>query len=81
MEARHVLFLSCLAINYTHFQHFAITSNGLLRQNFPKKTDFKKVTQCEVRRAGERLNTRPRKLLGYKTPGDLMAEHIAVLAA
>ena len=26
MEARHVLFLSCLAINYTHFQHFAITS-------------------------------------------------------
>ena len=56
-------------------------TNGLLRQYFPKKTDFKKVTQCEVRRAVVRLNTRPRKLLGFKTPSDLMAEHIAVLAA
>jgi IS30 family transposase len=56
-------------------------TNGLFRQYFPKKTDFKKVTQCEVKRAVERLNTRPRKLLGFKTPSDLMAEHIAVLAA
>lgn len=56
-------------------------TNGLLRQYFPKKTDFKKVTQCEVKRAVERLNTRPRKLLGFKTPSDLMAEHIAALAA
>jgi len=56
-------------------------TNGLLRQYFPKKTDFKKVTQCEVKRAVERLNARPRKLLGFKTPSDLMAEHIAALAA
>ena len=56
-------------------------TNGLLRQYFPKKTDFKKVTQCEVKRAVERLNARPRKLLGFKTPSDLMAEYIAALAA
>ena len=56
-------------------------TNGLLRQYFPKKTDFKKVTQCEVKRAVERLNARPRKLLGFKTPSDLMTEHIAALAA
>ena len=56
-------------------------TNGLHRQYFPKKADFKKVIQCEVKRAVERLNTRPRKLLGFKAPSDLMAEHIAALAA
>lgn len=56
-------------------------TNGLLRQYFPKKTDFKKVTEREVKWAVERLNTRPRKLLGFKTPSDLMAEHRAALAA
>ena len=56
-------------------------TNGLLRQYFPKSTNFKKVTQVEVRRAVERLNTRPRKYLGFKTPGDLMANHRAALAA
>lgn len=56
-------------------------TNGLLRQYFPKKTDFKRVTQREVKRAVDKLNTRPRKLLGFKTPGDLMAEHMAAQAA
>lgn len=56
-------------------------TNGLLRQYFPKSTDFKEVGQAEVRRAVKRLNTRPRKYLDFKTPGDLMAEHRAALAA
>jgi IS30 family transposase len=56
-------------------------TNGLLRQYFPKSTDFKKVSQIEVRRAVKRLNSRPRKYLDFKTPGDLMAEHRAALAA
>lgn len=56
-------------------------TNGLLRQYFPKSTDFKKVSQMEVRRAVKRLNSRPRKNLGFKTPGDLMAEHRAAIAA
>ena len=56
-------------------------TNGLLRQYFPKKTDFKEVTQADVRRAVNRLNARPRKYLDFKTPGDLMAEHRAALAA
>ncbi len=56
-------------------------TNGLLRQYFPKKTDFKRVTQREVKRAVDKLNTRPRKLLGFKTPSDLMAEHMAAQAA
>ena len=56
-------------------------TNGLLRQYFPKDTDFKKVTQLEVRRAVKRLNTRPRKDLEFKTPDQLMGDHRAALAA
>ena len=56
-------------------------TNGLLRQYFPKDTDLKKVTQGEVRKAVDRLNSRPRKGLGYKTPGQLMNEHRAGFAA
>ena len=56
-------------------------TNGLLRQYFPKNTDFKKVEQIEVRRAVRRLNSRPRKNLDFKTPAQLMDEHRAALAA
>ncbi len=56
-------------------------TNGLLRQYFPKSTDFKKVSQVDVNRAVKRLNARPRKYLDFKTPDDLMAEHRAALAA
>ncbi len=56
-------------------------TNGLLRQYFPKKTDLKGVTQLEVRRAVSRLNSRPRKGLDFKTPGQLMNDHRAALAA
>ena len=56
-------------------------TNGLLRQYFPKNTDFKKVEQIEVRRALGRLNSRPRKDLDFKTPAQLMDDHRAALAA
>lgn len=43
-------------------------TNGLIRQFFPKKTFFAKVTQTEVDRVAKLLNLRPRKRLGYLTP-------------
>ena len=43
-------------------------TNGLIRQYFPKGTDFTKVTRYEVKRAQHQLNGRPRKTLGYQTP-------------
>ncbi len=43
-------------------------TNGLIRQYFPKGTDFTKVSRYEVKRAQDRLNGRPRKTLGYLTP-------------
>ncbi|WP_226646230.1 IS30 family transposase [Microbulbifer variabilis] len=56
-------------------------TNGLLRQYFPKKTDFKLINQADVRAAIERLNNRPRKTLGYKTSRQIMGEYTAAIAA
>ncbi len=43
-------------------------TNGLLRQYFPKKLDFRTIDDKEVQHAMDRLNNRPRKTLGYATP-------------
>ncbi len=56
-------------------------TNGLLRQYWPKKTDFKKVSQKLVSSVIVQLNNRPRKKLNYKTPANKMAEHMAAIAA
>jgi IS30 family transposase len=43
-------------------------TNGLLRQYFPKKSDFQSVSNKTLERAMARLNFRPRKTLRFKTP-------------
>ena len=56
-------------------------TNGLLRQYWPKITDFKKVSQSKVQDVIVKLNDRPRKKLNYTSPAKLMAEHMVVIAA
>ncbi|VAW49147.1 Mobile element protein [hydrothermal vent metagenome] len=56
-------------------------TNGLLRQYWPKSTDFKKVSANEVSSVIIQLNDRSRKKLGYITPVRLMAEHMAAIVA
>lgn len=46
-------------------------TNGLIRQYFPKNRDFKTITQQEINLVMERLNNRPRKCLGMKTPNQV----------
>ncbi|HLD79987.1 MAG TPA: IS30 family transposase, partial [Candidatus Nanoarchaeia archaeon] len=53
-------------------------TNGLIRQFFPKKTDFSKVTLKEIKRAQDLLNGRPRKVLGWKKPNEVFQELIAL---
>ena len=43
-------------------------TNGLVRRYFPKGTDFSTVTDVEIERVEHKLNNRPRKVLGWKTP-------------
>jgi IS30 family transposase len=46
-------------------------TNGLLRQYFPKGTDFSKITEEDLAFAVKKLNYRPRKCLGYQTPHEV----------
>ncbi len=46
-------------------------TNGLLRQFFPKKTDFKTISWKQIKDAVDNLNNRPRKTRGYLTPNQL----------
>jgi len=43
-------------------------TNGLIREYFPKKTDFTTIPDEEIKRVEDDLNNRPRKRLNYKTP-------------
>ena len=49
-------------------------SNGLLRQYFPRNMMLSEVTQEQVQRAVDRLNHRPRQVLGYRTPFEVFFE-------
>lgn len=46
-------------------------TNGLIRQYLPKRKSMAKVTQRDCDRIARKLNTRPRKRYGYRTPEEL----------
>jgi len=46
-------------------------SNGLLRQYFPKGMGLVNITEAQVLAAVDRLNHRPRKVLGFRTPHEV----------
>ncbi len=46
-------------------------TNGLLREYFPKGCDLNKVSHAEIQQIVDKLNKRPRKTLGYRTPFEL----------
>ena len=46
-------------------------TNGLVRQYFPKATDFRKLDPAELERVETLLNNRPRKALDYRTPAEV----------
>jgi IS30 family transposase len=49
-------------------------TNGLLRQYFPKATDLSQHSQAKLNTIANRLNNRPRKTLGFRTPGEVFNE-------
>jgi len=51
-------------------------TNGLIRQYFPKGTDFRKVAVKDIKEAERRLNSRPRKVLDFYTPSEKFYELI-----
>lgn len=45
--------------------------NGLIRQYFPKGSSFENITKEQVQEVENKLNNRPRKRFGYKTPNQV----------
>lgn len=55
-------------------------TNGLLRQYFPTGLDLSAFSQRQLNAIARRLNTRPRKTLGYRTPAEAFSAIVASTA-
>jgi transposase, IS30 family len=49
-------------------------SNGLVREYFPKGMDLSTITASQLKVIEDRLNNRPRKILGFKTPNEVFSQ-------
>ena len=54
--------------------------NGLLRQYVPKKRAMESITDEEIRMIENRLNNRPRKRLGFRTPSEVFHQSLSRVA-
>lgn len=51
-------------------------TNGLLRQYFPKGTDLSRWTHDDLLAVQAAINSRPRRILGWKTPAEALNDHL-----
>ena len=49
-------------------------TNGLIRYYLPKGSDLAGITQDQLDEIAARLNTRPRRILGYATPAEALSD-------
>jgi IS30 family transposase len=84
--AEHVRIAEALKANFYFAHPYSAwergtneNTNGLVRQYFPKKTDFSKVALSETKVAVDRLNQRPRKCLDFKTPFEVFFDQSVAL--
>jgi IS30 family transposase len=76
--ANHQQIAACLETDF-YFAHpyhswergLNENTNGLVRQYFPKKMPFAVITDEQLQMVEDKLNHRPRKTLGYRTPNEL----------
>jgi IS30 family transposase len=52
-------------------------TNGLLRQYFPRGTDLSRHSAEDLAAVAATLNSRPRKTLGWRTPAEVLSDHLA----
>jgi len=65
---------------YSSWQRGTVeNTNGLVRQYFPKKSAFAALTECDIQLVNDRLNNRPRKSLGFRTPNEVFYNHFVAL--
>lgn len=81
--ARHKLFTNITGVK-VYFAHPRSpwergtneNTNGLIRQFFPKGTDFNKVTRYEIKKVQDLLNGRPRAALNFRKPYEVFNQLI-----
>jgi transposase, IS30 family len=54
-------------------------TNGLVRQYFPKKSDFSVLSDTDIKHVNDRLNDRPRKALAFRTPNEIFNNQFVAL--
>jgi len=81
--AQHELIAERLGTNFFFAHPYAFweraaneNMNGLIRQFFPKKMSLQTITQKDIEFAVHRLNHRPRKCLGFKTPHQIFMNQL-----
>ena len=55
-------------------------TNGLIRRYLPKGTDFNQINKKQLMIIQEKLNNRPRKIIGFKTPKEIMNSELKFVA-
>lgn len=55
-------------------------TNGLIRRYLPKGTNFNEISLKQLQNIQEKLNNRPRKIIGYKTPKEMMDIELKFIA-
>lgn len=74
---RHFSMKSYFCDPYSSWQKGGVENIiGLVREYLPKGTDLSKVTDEQVQAIQDRLNNRPRKSLGYKTPKEVLSKYL-----
>ena len=53
-------------------------TNGLIRQYFPKGTDFAQISEDEIKMVQRKLNGRPRKVLNFYKPDEVFNKLVAL---
>lgn len=53
-------------------------TNMLVRDFFPKGTDFSKIKDAQIQKVQELLNDRPRKVLNFYTPNEVFTKIVAL---
>ena len=51
-------------------------TNGLIRDFYPKGTNFNEISDEDLAETQRLLNIRPRRILGYRKPADMINELI-----
>lgn len=83
---RHQMIAECLDADFFFADPYSSwqrgtneNTNGLVRQYFPKKTSFDTVSDPDIQMVTDRLNNRPRKVLGFKTPNEVFNNNFVAL--